>query len=160
MVQVFLTFPCYILRLCSRLSHWATACDTAMAPRLFWWHTHLWWNCCWTGSRRSVSHSFAVCPAHLHSSQNFYASHYCLHLANPGIAKCLHLQIIPWELLVQLGAQQPLCWSINSGRCLLWSKNLFNQISQQNRKHKKNIRSTLGKAVKNMLFTRVGLSAV
>lgn len=29
-----------------------------------------------------------------------------------------------------------------------------------NRKHKKDIRSALGKTVKNMLFTRVGLSAV
>lgn len=34
-----------------------------------------------------------------HTGQNFYASHYCLHLANPSIAKYLHLQIIPWESL-------------------------------------------------------------
>lgn len=39
-----------------------------------------------------------------------------------GIAKYLHLRVIPQELLallVQLGAQQHFCWSINSERCLL-----------------------------------------
>lgn len=57
---------------------------TTMATRLFsWWQTHLWWNCCWTGGRRSASHSSAACPAHLTQRPKFLCQSLLLAFGKP-----------------------------------------------------------------------------
>lgn len=135
MVQVSLTFPHYILRLCSRPSHCATACGTTTATRLFsWWQPDLWWHCCWAGGSRFASHSSAVCPAHLTLWPKFLCQSLLLAFGKPWhcqVPAPANNSLGAAGVAGALGAQQPLCWSINSRKCLLWSKNLFNQISQQ-----------------------------
>lgn len=126
LLQVFLSFPSHphrVLRLCCRSSHGASAC----CP-----------GCCNYSDEVLMADGRLVEPlpswvlickpwhSSVPSSSNTTAKLLCLSLTAcawqaPGTAKYLHLQVIPWESLVQLGAQQPLCWSINSQRCLLWS---------------------------------------
>lgn len=130
MLQVFLTFPSharYVLGLCSRLLHCAADCFSGWynysdeAPLLI--------------SGRYLVELLLSCEQELckpwlcsmPSSTNTPAKHFMPVITAfiwqaLGIAKYLHLQAIPQEtlaLLVQLGAQQPLCWSINYERCLL-----------------------------------------